>query len=112
MVAAAAAGFAGFVMAQSALAQPHPTTRLAHEVRVRCPDPAIVKITSSNTPDWETKSKPAHLHIDMQNAPRVESNTLICTYALGSQPDAFVLYRPQGARTCTVTPEKKGFVCR
>jgi hypothetical protein len=109
--ALAGAGLAGLGLTQASQAQPHPPMRPAPSMRIPCPDPAIIKMTPMNTPDWSTNTAPVQLHIDPLNAPRVESNTLICYYALGNQPGAFVLFRPQGPRACTVEPDMKGFIC-
>jgi hypothetical protein len=45
---------------------------------------------------------PAALSLDAKNPPRVESNELICYYAMPDGYNAFVYFQALGARTCAV----------
>ena len=78
---------------------------------VLCPNPAALRMVPVGTPAWSTNPAPVHVTLDPLNPPRVESNTMICYYALGNQPGSYVLFRPTNGMPCHATSDQKGFVC-
>jgi hypothetical protein len=62
-------------------------------------------------PGWMTNNAPVQLSLDAKNPPRVESNTLICYYAMPDGYNAFVYYQATAGRTCTVVSNNTGFIC-
>jgi hypothetical protein len=58
---------------------------------------------------WTTNNAPVALSLDAINPPRVESNQLICHYAMPDGYDAFVYFQALGARTCYVVSNNTGF---
>ena len=98
------------IQASGASAQPG-ANRPAQSMNIHCPNPATVKMTPVGAAGWQTNTAPVSLKLDPLNPPRVESNTLICYYALGNQPGAFVLFRSQAGHPCSATSDHTGFVC-
>jgi hypothetical protein len=98
--------------ASNVAAQPGPgANRPRPAMNIRCPNPTTVSMAPVGAPGWSTNTTPVHLALDPLNPPRAESNTLICYYALGNQPGAFVLFRSANGQSCSATSDHKGFVC-
>ena len=77
---------------------------------VRCP-PVLHPHMQLATPvvPWTAGDASFPVTLDPLNAPRVEGGKLICYYAMGASPAAFVIWQNEGARKCTAN--KQGFVC-
>jgi hypothetical protein len=60
---------------------------------------------------WMTNNARVQLSLDAKNPPRVESNTLICYYAMPDGYNAFVYYQATAGRSCSVISNNTGFVC-
>ena len=79
---------------------------------VLCPEHvSVVLQPTSPAGGWKTNKSPVALSPDSKNLPRVESNTLICYYAMPDGYNAFTYFQAEGARKCTVRPDNKGFEC-
>ena len=102
-------GTAQFALAAMDSVRPVPPKRVE---TVLCPEHvSVVLQPTSPAPGWKTNKSPVTLSPDTKNLPRVESKTLICYYAMPDGYNAFTYFQAQGARTCTVRPDHKGFEC-
>lgn len=89
----------------------HPGGGLPHALSCR---PTVqVKMTPTHSIDdgfWTPGDAPFNVTLDPKNPPRVEGGKLICYYAMGNSPAAFVMWHVQDKYlTCTAT--KTGFMC-
>jgi hypothetical protein len=85
---------------------------MARVQMVPCPTHvSVVLDPTAPAPGWMTNHAPVALSLDAKNPPRVESNTLICYYAMPDGYNAFVYYQAEGPRSCIVNPAKTGFEC-
>ena len=78
------------------------------------PCPTNVSVVLHPTPHavgWMTNNAPVALSLDSKNSPRVESNELICYYAMPDGYNAFVYFQPLNGRTCAVATGNTGFIC-
>jgi hypothetical protein len=109
MAAGAAMALAlGSVQATADLAPPRPIPAQ----NVPCPiRVSVVLHPTMPAPGWMTNNAPVQLSLDAKNPPRVESNTLICYYAMPDGYNAFVYYQATAGRTCTVVSNNTGFIC-
>ena len=88
--------------------------RVAPPPMQNVPCPAHVSVVLRPTVfeiGWITNNAPVALSLDAKNPPRVESNELICYYAMPDGYNAFVYFQALGGRTCTVVSNNSGFVC-
>jgi hypothetical protein len=103
-------GGLGTVSAQTTgMSGPKPMMRVQN---VPCPvHVSVVLHPTMPAPGWMTNNAPVALSLDAKNPPRVESNTLICYYAMPDGYNAFVYFQALGSRTCIVRPDNAGFEC-
>jgi hypothetical protein len=88
---------------------PKPLMRVQN---VPCPTHvSVVLHPTMMAPGWTTNNVPVALSPDTKNLPRVESNTLICYYAMPDGYNAFGYFQALGGRTCVVRPDNTGFKC-
>jgi hypothetical protein len=79
---------------------------------VPCPmHVSVILRPTALAPGWMTNNAPVALSLDAKNPPRVESNTLICYYAMPDGYNAFVYFQALGGRTCSVVSNNTGFTC-
>ncbi len=112
-----AAGAAMVLILGSALAQPNMTgvnPRMAPQPMQNVPCPVHVSVVlhpPTQAVGWITNNAPVALTLDAKNPPRVESNELICYYAMPDGYNAFVYFQALGGRMCSVVSDNSGFVC-
>ena len=89
-----------------------PMTAMMPMQNVPCPTRVSVILRPTVlAPGWTTNNAPVALSLDAKNPPRVESNTLICYYAMPDGYNAFVYFQSLAGRTCTVVSNNTGFAC-
>jgi len=111
MMAAAMALALSSVPAAADSAPPRPMTMVPVQ-NVLCPmHVSVVLHPTMPAPGWTTNNAPVQLSLDLKNPPRVESNTLICYYAMPDGYNAFVYSQATAGRTCSVISNNMGFVC-
>ena len=101
------------LMLGSALAQ-GVNPRVAPPPMQNVPCPMHVSVVLHPTmpaPGWVTNNAPVALSLDAKNPPRVESNELICYYAMPDGYNAFVYFQALNGRTCGVVFNNTGFAC-
>jgi hypothetical protein len=104
--------FGGAAAQTGGMSGPPMQPPIARVQLVLCPTHvSVVLDPTAPAPGWTTNHAPVALSLDAKNPPRVESNTLICYYAMPDGYNAFVYYQPEGSRTCIVNPARTGFEC-
>ena len=80
---------------------------------VACPTEVKVVLTpSSSASGWSTNPAPVSLSLDAKNLPRVESDQMICYYAMPDGYNAFTYYQGLAGRSCVVNGDNTGFRCK
>lgn len=117
---AAACAAASLGLCTAALAQygatggmPMMAPHMQRTETVPCPtDVKVVLTPNSSASGWSTNATPVSLSPDAKNPPRVESDTMICYYAMPDGYNAFTYFQGVAGRTCVVNGDNTGFRCR
>ena len=110
--AAMALTFGGLGTAAADSAPPRPMTMMTPVQNVPCPvHVSVVLHPTMPALGWSTNNAPVALSLDAKNPPRVESNELICYYAMPDGYNAFVYFQALNGRTCSLVSNNSGFVC-